>query len=270
MESTKQRLDQLLVERGLYESRSRAAAAVMAGRVRVGSNGGLEAKPGQQVNPQVEIVVAAQAPYVSRGGQKLENALKALELDVRGRHCLDVGSSTGGFTDCLLQHGATRVAAVDVAYGAIHWSLRRDPRVTVIERFNARSLRPQDLPFSPEFVVMDLSFISLTKVLPTVLVTAAAGFHCLALIKPQFEVGREGIGKGGVVTDPTVRHRALVSVGQAVLDLGFAVRGYCSSGLPGPAGNRESFILVDDEVAGVTDISRAALVAEPEGEIGSR
>jgi 23S rRNA (cytidine1920-2'-O)/16S rRNA (cytidine1409-2'-O)-methyltransferase len=232
------RLDSLLAERGLYPSRSRAAAAVLAGEVRLGDGRAL--KPGQQVDPSVELVVDSPPPFVSRGGIKLANALDSLGVDVAGRSCLDVGASTGGFTDCLLQRGAERVIALDVAYGELDWRLRGDPRVTVMERVNARSLPA--LPFPPSLIVMDVSFISLRKVLPAVLASAAAEYDCLAMVKPQFEVGRERVGKGGVVRDPALRREAVRDVALAARDLGAAVMGFASSGLPGPAGNLETFV----------------------------
>ena len=178
---------------------------------------------------------------MSRGGIKLANALDALGVDVAGRRALDVGASTGGFTDCLLQRGAAHVVALDVAYGELALALRDDARVTVIERANARALEADALPYRPDLVVADVSFISLTKVLPAVLACAAERFDALVMVKPQFEVGRERIGKGGVVRDPALRREALVSVASAAAREGAAVLGFASSGLPGPAGNRETF-----------------------------
>src|SRR4051812_7671941 len=169
----KSRLDSLLAERGLFESRSRAAAAVMAGKVMLGGDGRRAEKPGQMVAADVDVAVEAGDDYVSRGGVKLANALDAFGLSVGGRRCLDVGASTGGFTDCLLQRGAEHVVALDVAYGELHWRLRNDSRVTVVERSNARSLRPDSLPYRPDLIAIDVSFISLTKVLPAVLWGAA-------------------------------------------------------------------------------------------------
>jgi 23S rRNA (cytidine1920-2'-O)/16S rRNA (cytidine1409-2'-O)-methyltransferase len=239
----KRRLDTLLAERGLFESRSRAAAAVLAGEVRLGSDGRRAEKPGQLVSEDLPVNVAERAPFVSRGGMKLANALEALGVDPAGRRCLDVGASTGGFTDCLLQRGAASVVALDVSYGELHWRLRGDPRVTVLERRNARSLQCSELPYAPDLVVADVSFISLTKVLPAVLACAAPRFDCLALVKPQFEVGRERVGKGGVVRSADERRAALLAMGAfAREELRLSVLGYASSGLPGPAGNRESFV----------------------------
>jgi 23S rRNA (cytidine1920-2'-O)/16S rRNA (cytidine1409-2'-O)-methyltransferase len=236
------RLDSLLHDRGLFESRTRAAASVMAGEVRLGPDRRRAEKPGMLVPDDVPVDVAAAAGYVSRGGIKLANALDALGVDPAGRRALDVGASTGGFTDCLLQRGAAHVVAVDVAYGELHWRLRTDPRVTVLERRNARDLAPADLPWPPELAVLDVSFISLAKVLPAVLRCLAPGWEALAMVKPQFEVGRERVGKGGVVREPADRRAALVAVAEAARRLGAAVLGFAPSGLPGPKGNRESFV----------------------------
>ena len=240
----KTRLDTLLVERGLFESRSRAAAAVLAGDVRLGGGGARAEKPGQMVAGDVALSVDAPPPFVSRGGIKLANALHALGVDPAGRDCLDVGASTGGFTDCLLQGGARHVVALDVAYGELHWSLRGDERVTVVERVNARSLDPASLPYAPDLIVVDVSFISLRKVLPAVIAAAAPRFDCLALVKPQFEVGRERVGKGGVVRSPEHRREAIESAAAFARESGWAVIGTAESGLPGPAGNVETFVWI--------------------------
>lgn len=259
------RLDALLAERGLFPSRSRAAAAVIAGQVLLGSGRRRAEKPGQLVSEDVEVDVAAAPEYVSRGGVKLANALDALGVDVAGRGCLDVGASTGGFTDCLLRRGAAHVVAVDVAYGELHWSLRSDERVTVLERVNARALRREQLPYPPELIVIDVSFISLRKVLPAVLACAAASFDCLALVKPQFEAGRSAVSRGGVVRDPVARRGALVAVASCARELGAAVLGFASSGLPGPAGNRETFAWLAEggRGGGVADLEAAAREVEP-------
>jgi 23S rRNA (cytidine1920-2'-O)/16S rRNA (cytidine1409-2'-O)-methyltransferase len=238
------RLDSLLAERGLFASRSRAAAAVMAGDVLLLPERERAAKPGQAVPADVEVEVVAAPPFVSRGGVKLANALDALGVPVAGRAALDVGASTGGFTDCLLQRGADRVVAVDVAYGELHWSLREDPRVTVLERVNAR--HPLELPFASDLCVVDVSFISLSKVLPAVLGALAPGWDALAMVKPQFEVGRERLGKGGVVRDAAARREAVAAVAAAGEALGATVAGFASSGLPGPKGNRETFVWLAD------------------------
>jgi 23S rRNA (cytidine1920-2'-O)/16S rRNA (cytidine1409-2'-O)-methyltransferase len=229
----KKRLDVLLVDRGLAESRSQAQALVLAGRVP-----GYE-KPGQQVDETADLRVELPAPFVSRGGEKLRNALDALGVDVEGRHCADVGASTGGFTDCLLQAGAARVVAIDVGYGQLHPRLRSDPRVTVLERTNARLL--DALPFPPDLVVCDVSFISLTKALPPVLALAQPGWEALVLVKPQFEAGRAQAPKG-VVRDPDVQRNVLESISEAARTWGGSTVGVVDSGLPGPKGNREFFV----------------------------
>jgi 23S rRNA (cytidine1920-2'-O)/16S rRNA (cytidine1409-2'-O)-methyltransferase len=258
------RLDSLLAERGLFESRARAAASVLAGDVLLLPDRRRAEKPGQLVGADVEVEVVRAPPYVSRGGVKLANALDVLGIDVGGAHALDVGASTGGFTDCLLQRGAAHVVALDVAYGELSWKLREDPRVTVLERVNARALRPGVLPYAPGLTVIDVSFISLTKVLPAVLACAAARYDCLAMVKPQFEVGRERVGKGGVVRDPNARRDALVAVGRAAVALGAAVGGYAGSGLPGPKGNRETFVWLREPArGGVEDLEAAAAEVEP-------
>jgi 23S rRNA (cytidine1920-2'-O)/16S rRNA (cytidine1409-2'-O)-methyltransferase len=262
---TKSRLDSLLAERGLFDSRSRAAAAIMAGQVRLGPGGARAEKPGQMVTPDVDVEVERGAEYVSRGGVKLANALAALEVDPAGRNCLDVGASTGGFTDCLLQRDAAHVTTVDVGYGDLHWSLRGEPRVTVLERVNARSLDCEALPYRPELVVADVSFISLRKVLPAVLACVAPAFDLLALVKPQFELDRGRVGKGGVVRDPADRREAIVAVAAAIRELGNEVYGFASSGLPGPAGNRETFVWAGEpgRAGAVVDLEGAALELEP-------
>jgi 23S rRNA (cytidine1920-2'-O)/16S rRNA (cytidine1409-2'-O)-methyltransferase len=229
----KKRLDTLLVERGLAESRSQAAALVLAGRVP-----GYE-KPGQQVDDDADVSVEQPAPFVSRGGEKLRNALNAFAIDVRGRDCADVGASAGGFTDALLQAGAARVVAIDVGYGQLHPRLRADARVTVLERMNARYLR--ELPFAPELVVCDVSFISATKVLPPVLGLAQQGWEAVVLVKPQFEADRGDVRKG-VVRDPEVRRKAVRKVIEAARDWGGETTGVVDSGVPGPKGNREFFV----------------------------
>ena len=256
------RLDALLAERGLFPSRAKAAAAVLAGDVRLGSEPAR--KPGQLVADDVEIGIQAPPPYVSRGGVKLANALDALGLDVRERCALDVGASTGGFTDVLLQRGAHHVVALDVAYGELDWSLRTHERVTVLERTNARHLGAGDLPYAPDLIVVDVSFISLTKVLPSVLACAAPHFDCLAMVKPQFEVGRERVGKGGVVREPALRREAILDVAHALAPPA-AVCGVASSGLPGPSGNRETFLwLAEPGRAGaLTDVEAAVREVEP-------
>jgi len=230
----KKRLDVLLVERGLAESRAQAQALVLAGRVP-----GYE-KPGTQVDESVQLEVERPPPYVSRGGEKLVHGLDAFGVDPSGRECIDIGASTGGFTDVLLQRGAARVLAVDVGYGQLHERLRRDPRVVVLERTNARELR--ELAFAPELVVCDVSFISVRLVLPPVLVLARPGWEAVVLVKPQFEAGRAEVRKGGVVRDPGVRRRVVREIADAALGWEAETVGAVDSGLPGPKGNREVFL----------------------------
>jgi 23S rRNA (cytidine1920-2'-O)/16S rRNA (cytidine1409-2'-O)-methyltransferase len=248
----------------MFPSRSAAAASVLAGDVLLLPDRRRAEKPGQLVSDDVELEIVTGPPFVSRGGIKLQNALGAFALDVTGRRSLDVGASTGGFTDCLLQAGVRHVVAVDVAYGELDWRMRTDPRVTVIERCNARSLRPDQLPYAPDLIVADVSFISLAKVLPALLGCAAERFDCLALIKPQFEVGRELVGKGGVVRSAGDRRRALVKVGESARGLGASVLGYASSGLPGPKGNLETFVWLAEGARGASvDLEAAAREVEP-------
>jgi 23S rRNA (cytidine1920-2'-O)/16S rRNA (cytidine1409-2'-O)-methyltransferase len=258
------RIDTLLAERGLARSRTSAAESVRAGRVRIGDDGPVAERPSQLVPADANLVLVAERPYVSRGGVKLANALDALGIDVRGRRCLDVGASTGGFTDALLQRDAAAVIALDVAYGQLDWKLRNDDRVTVIERVNARSLDPGDLPFRPELATVDVSFIGLDKVLPAVARCLEAGGEVLALVKPQFELGPERVGKGGVVRSAADRRDALLKAAQAATGAGLSVRGFASSGLPGPKGNRESFLWAGYGGASQVDVQAAALEVEPE------
>ncbi len=257
----KTRIDAVLADRGLFPSRSAAAGAVRAGEVRLGKDGPVALRPSQLVEPEAALVVDPGPRYVSRGGAKLQNALEALGIDVSGLDCLDVGASTGGFTDCLLQKGASRVAAADVAYGQLVLQLRKDPRVTVIERLNARAMEPTDLPFAPALATVDVSFISLRKVLPAVAQCMAPGGEVLAMVKPQFELGRERVGRG-VVHDPGDRREAVLGIARAASDLGLAVRGFASSGLPGPKGNRETFVWCGGEGAAVDDLPAAIEAVE--------
>jgi 23S rRNA (cytidine1920-2'-O)/16S rRNA (cytidine1409-2'-O)-methyltransferase len=259
----KVRLDALLVERGLFESRTRAAASILAGEVLLG-DGRRRAKPGQMVEDDIEVSVAEKPRFVSRGGVKLSNALDGLGLDVTGRRALDVGASTGGFTDCLLQRGAAHVIALDVAYGELAWSLRQDERVTVLERINARAVVADELPYRADLVVADVSFISLTKVLPAVLACVADVFDALVMVKPQFEVGRERVGKGGVVRDVALRRSAVVDVAAAARALGASVAGFAPSGLPGPKGNLETFLWLAEgsRPGGLEDVAGAVANVE--------
>jgi len=224
------RLDVLLVERGLAESREQAKALVMAGLVP-----GYQ-KPGQQLSEDAELTVERPPRFVSRGGEKLAHALDLLGVDPAGRDCLDLGASTGGFTDCLLQRGAARVIALDVGYGQLHPRIRDDDRVQVLERVNARRL--DALPFAPDLITCDVSFISATRVLPPAIALAAAGWEALVLVKPQFEAGRADAPKG-VVRDPEVHRRVLRGFCAAAASWGACVSGVVDSGHPGPKGNRE-------------------------------
>jgi 23S rRNA (cytidine1920-2'-O)/16S rRNA (cytidine1409-2'-O)-methyltransferase len=252
----RERLDALLVERGLFISRAQARAAVLAGEVTV--DGRMVDKPGTQVSGDAVLAVAARRRYVSRGGDKLDTALTRLGVDVSGEDVIDLGSSTGGFVDRLLQGGAARVAAVDVGYGQLDWKLREDSRVTVLERTNARELTRERLPFRPSFVTADLSFISLTVALGPVLECLRAGFRGLVLVKPQFEAGRERVGKGGVVKDAAVHADVLRRVAEWLEQRGAVVEGVCDSGHPGPKGNVEYFILFRDASSGAATAPPAA------------
>ena len=234
----KVRLDRAVVDRGLAPSRARAQALIMAGAVSVA--GRRVEKAGTQVAPEAPIEVRTDpCPYVSRGGLKLQAALDGLGLDPSGAVALDVGASTGGFTDCLLQRGARRVYAVDVGYGQLAWRLRTDERVTNIERANIRHLEPGALPERPTWAVIDCSFISLSKVLPPTLAHLAERARVVALIKPQFEAGRAGVGKGGVVRDLAVRAAAIEATLESARALGLEVEGGLDCPVHGPAGNVE-------------------------------
>ena len=239
---TRRRADTLLAERGLAPSRTAAAATVRAGRVRLGKDGSTVDKPSELVPENAELIVEEGQQFVSRGGIKLANALEELPVEVADRPALDVGASTGGFTDCLLQRGARMVIAVDVGYGQLDWSLRQDSRVLVMERLNARYLGDSSLPFRPELITVDVSFISLAMLMSPIVATAADEFDLLGLVKPQFEVGKEKVGKGGVVRGAADRREAIRKVAEAAQKEGLVVRGLASSGLPGPKGNRETFV----------------------------
>lgn len=232
------RLDQRVVEMGLVESREKAQRLILAGCVKV--DGRVETKSSHQISKEALVALVEQERFVSRGGEKLEEAFLRFELDVQGRVCMDVGASTGGFTDCLLQHGAARVFAIDVGRGQIHSTLRSDPRVVVMDGVNARYLVPGDLPAVPEFATIDASFISLTKILPAVTQVLANGGRIVSLIKPQFEAGREQVGKGGVVRSEAVRNEVVERVRRFGTDeLGLKWLGVCPSPIKGPAGNVE-------------------------------
>jgi 23S rRNA (cytidine1920-2'-O)/16S rRNA (cytidine1409-2'-O)-methyltransferase len=258
----RRRIDALLAERGIAGSRTSAAASVRAGRVRIGRDGPRATKPGQLVPDDAELLLEEGLRYVSRGGLKLQHGLKALGIEVDGRSCIDVGASTGGFTDCLLQRGAARVIALDVGHGQLDWGLRNDSRVHVIERKNARELRPDELPYEPNLATIDVSFISLAKLLPAIAGCLSRDGEILALVKPQFELGR-GRAPGGVVRSAADRREALVAVANAARQARLAIRGFASSGLPGPKGNRETFIWCAMDGDGIAGVETAALEVEP-------
>ena len=237
----RRRLDLELVRRGLARTPAEAAQAILAGRVLVAGKPAL--KPSGLVAVADQVTVIRESPrYVSRGGEKLEAALARFRVDVAGRRCLDAGAGTGGFTDALLAHGADRVVGVDVGYGQFAWSLRTDPRVTVIERCNVRNLQPTDLPYSPDLVVADLSFISLARVLGALYVVAEEGAEFLLLVKPQFEAPREFVEPGGVVRNPEGWRTAITTVEEACRTTGLGVKEAMASPVLGPAGNVEFFV----------------------------
>ena len=241
----RKRADQHLVDQGLAESRTKAQALIMAGVVYAGTK--RVAKPGENVAADAELTVKGRDhPWVSRGGLKLEKGLSEFGIDPAGQTCLDIGASTGGFTHVLLHHGATRVYAVDVGHGQLAWSLRKDERVVVLERTNARSLNSGDVPDPVDLIVCDASFISLTKVLPAALALAAPGARLVALIKPQFEVGRGQVGKGGVVRDPALHAEVCERIRVWLESLpGWSVQGVTESPITGPEGNVEFLIAAE-------------------------
>ena len=269
--STRQRLDKLMLERGLAPSRERAQALIMAGQVVVGDHAAQ--KPGQQVAHDVEIRIKGEVlPYVGRGGLKLKKALDEFGIDVNGLVAIDVGASTGGFTDCLLQAGAAKVFAVDVGYGQLAWKLRQDPRVVCMEKTNIRYLTPDQLDVAPELAVIDASFISLGKVLPATVRLVRPGGRIIALIKPQFEVGRGEVGKGGIVRDPAAHEKAIEGVRQAARDMGLVVSGLCDSPIRGADGNAEFLILLDlpEKSAREAELENCIFCKIIRGEIPSR
>ena len=239
------RIDQALVERGLCDSRERAKRAVLAGQVRI--NGHPAKKSSDSVAPADEVTLTAPEKYVSRGGHKLEHALTHFQLNVTGLTALDLGASTGGFTDCLLQGGAIKVFAVDVGQGQLAWKLRRDPRVVVMEKTNARHLKPEQFPAPADLAVIDCSFISLKKILPPAIPLIKPGGRIVALIKPQFEAGKEEADKGrGVITDGAIHTRVLAELQEFVAaEAGLSWRGVVESPLLGPAGNKEFLTLIE-------------------------
>jgi 23S rRNA (cytidine1920-2'-O)/16S rRNA (cytidine1409-2'-O)-methyltransferase len=257
------RLDAELVRRGLARSREHASELVTAGRVRVG--GATAAKPATQVDVAAAILVddaGEQDEYVSRGAHKLVGALDAFGVDVAGRRCLDAGASTGGFTDVLLRRGAEHVVAVDVGYGQIAWSLRTDERVTVLERTNVRTLDPEQVSPAPSMVVADLSFISLTLVLPALVRCVTPDAEHVLMVKPQFEVGRDALGAGGVVRSADLRAGAVRTVAGAAAVAGLGVRGVAASPLPGPSGNVEYFLHLSAGAPPLAEDDLARAIAE--------
>jgi 23S rRNA (cytidine1920-2'-O)/16S rRNA (cytidine1409-2'-O)-methyltransferase len=234
----KERVDRVLVERGLVESRTRAQALILAGQVLVREQ--RMDKPGQLIDPNAEIRIKGETlRYASRGGLKLEAALREFNIIPDGRTCLDIGASTGGFTDCLLQHGAGRVWAIDVGHNQLAWRLRKDPRVVVLEGVNARNLNPDQFPCLFELATIDVSFISLTKIFSAVLPCLTSAVDCVALVKPQFEVGKGEVGRGGIVTDPAQHRRVLNEITRAAIETGLCPVGLIESPILGAEGNRE-------------------------------
>jgi 23S rRNA (cytidine1920-2'-O)/16S rRNA (cytidine1409-2'-O)-methyltransferase len=239
--SEKTRLDRLLVDRGLAESRERAQGLILAGQILV--NNQKEEKCGAFVDPQVSLrLLGEPCKYVSRGGLKLEGAIEHFRIDPDGKICLDIGASTGGFTDCLLQHGAAKVFAVDAGMNQLDWRLRRDPRVVVLEKTNARFLKSDPIGMVAELVTIDVSFISATLVLPPLVPLLACRAELLVLVKPQFEVGRGNVGKGGIVRDPALHQEAVAKVSRKLLELGFSRLSSAESFPAGAEGNREFFL----------------------------
>src|SRR6266566_657136 len=243
----KLRLDQLLVGKGLFSSREQARRAVMAGDVKVGTR--VAAKPSELLDSEAAIAVKPTRKYVGRGALKLESALDYFKIDVRGKTALDIGASTGGFTDCMLQRGAERVYAVDVGHGQLDWKLRHDPRVIVLEKVNARSLSHEHIPELVDVCVIDVSFISLTLVLPNAFDLITPTGVILALIKPQFELQRSEVGKGGIVRDPALHRKAQDKIVAFVTDLGDVVSGIVPSAIRGADGNQEFFACMRKRLA---------------------
>lgn len=256
----RQRLDLLLVERGLFATRAQAQRAILAGQILVA--GQVVDKPGAQVSSEALIEVKASPRYVSQGGRKLERALRAFHLDVTDKVCLDIGASTGGFTDCLLQHGARKVYAVDVGKGQLDWKLRQDSRVVVLEEINARYLKLAQIGELVDLVTVDVSFISLKLVLPPLRAIVKPGGDLITLVKPQFEAGREHVKRGGVVKDPDIHRRVLEGLSRFMTDeLRLSVVNATYSPIKGPAGNIEFFLYVKNELGIEVALDCAALVA---------
>jgi len=242
----KERLDKLLVEKGIVQSRERARALIMTGKVAV--EGKRIDKPGVQINVEANLKLRGdESPYVSRGGEKLEGALKAFGIDPKGMVVMDVGASTGGFTDCVLQKGAQRVYAVDVGYGQLAWKLQKDPRVVNLERRNIRYLKREEIQNEADLILIDTSFISIEKFLPFLLRFLKEGGFILSLIKPQFEVGKGEVGKGGVVRDGALHQKVIDRISTFSRELGLKVLGVTESLLLGPKGNKEFFIYLKKE-----------------------
>ena len=262
---TRSRIDALLVDRGLFASRERARAAVLAGEVRVA--GEVVTKAGHQVDDDAPIEVAERQRFVSRGGEKMLGALETFGLDVTGLRAVDVGASTGGFTDCLLQRGADSVVAVDVGYGQLAWSLRNDPRVTVFERLNVRAADPEELGAPFDLVVIDVSFISLRVVLPHLLALLGENGQLVALVKPQFEAGKGRVGKRGVVRDAVVHEDVLHAAVDAAHQGGLVVRGLTYSPIKGPEGNIE-FWMWAARTGVATDVGVESVVASAHTMLG--
>ena len=238
----KSRLDQLLVGRGFFQSREQARLAILAGNVSVGTR--VAAKPSELLDEQAAIAVKPTRKYVGRGALKLESALENFAIDVHGKTALDIGASTGGFTDCMLQRGAKRVYAVDVGYGQLDWKLRNDPRVIVLEKINARFLTRDQVQEFVDICVIDVSFISLARILPNALALLKPEGVILALIKPQFELQRSEVGKGGIVRDPRLHQKAQDRIVAFVEDLGHVVAGIAPAGIKGADGNQEFFACI--------------------------
>lgn len=256
---TRERVDKVLVKRGLVESRARAQALILAGQVLVREQ--RIDKPGQLIDASAEIRIKGEnLRYVSRGGLKLEAALREFNVDPEGKNCLDVGASTGGFTDCLLRHGAGCVWAVDVGHNQIAWRLRQDRRVVVREGVNARNLNPDEFPFRFAIATIDVSFISLTKILPAVRSCVTDDADCIALIKPQFEVGRGEVGRGGIVTDSAKHRRVVKEVKLAALEMRLWPIGLIESPIPGAEGNREFIIHLKPALAQAAEIITEQLI----------
>ena len=253
---TRRRLDAELVRRGLASSRTAAREAVDAGLVRI--DGAVAMKPATMVADDTALdMIAETQPFVSRAGGKLVAALDGFGIDPTGRRCLDAGASTGGFTDVLLQRGAAHVIAVDVGYGQLAWSVRTDPRVTVVERTNVRELEPDAVPYRADLTVADLSFISLRSVLPALVRLSARDATFVVLVKPQFEAGRDDVGKGGVVRDPAIWERVIEQVIGAGAELGLGARAVMASPLRGPAGNVEYLLQLGPGPADGADVAAA-------------